>query len=129
MKQKSNIKQLSHSEIKKILNTKDKRVVFDKTNIIPDHRQLYSDLKKYINYDKISRKSVLGIDMYQYSSLGEFEQTLFPFLFKTMFESTIKLCLKNHQFIFQKYSNQYLHHVLIYPYYNYQCLIILIIRL
>ncbi len=86
MKQKSNIKQLSHDEIKKLLNTKDKRVVFDKTNIIPDHRQLLSDLKKYINYDKISRKSVLGIDMYQYSSLGEFEQTLIPFLFKAMFE-------------------------------------------
>ena len=54
--------------------------------------------------DKISRKSVLGIDMYQYSSLGEFEQTLVPFLFKAMFESTIKLCLTNHRFIFQKYS-------------------------
>lgn len=106
MKRKSNIKQLSHQEIKTILNTKDKRVVFDKTNIIPDHRQLFSDLKKYINYDQISRKSVLGIDMYQYSSLGEFEQTLVPFLFKTMFDSTIKLCLVNHRFIFQKYSTE-----------------------
>lgn len=106
MKHKSNIKQLNHTEIEKILNTKDKRVVFDKTNIIPDHRQLYSDLKKYINYDKITKKSVLGIDMYQYSSLGEFEQTLIPFLFKALFESTIKLCLDNHGFIFQKYSTE-----------------------
>ncbi len=104
MKRKSNVKQLNHNDIKKILNTQDKRVVFDKTNIIPDHRQLYADLKKYIKYDSIKRKSVLGIDMYQYSSLGEFEQTLIPFLFKTMFESSIKLCLENHKFIFQKYS-------------------------
>ncbi len=104
MKHKSNLKNLHHTEISDILNTKDKRVVFDKTNIIPDHRQLYADLKKYIGYDKISRKSVLGIDMYQYSSLGEFEQTLIPFLFKSMFESTVKLCLQNHKFIFQKYS-------------------------
>ena len=104
MKRKSNIKQLNHNEIKKILNAKDKRVVFDKTNIIPDHRQLYADLKKYIKYDIIKRKSVLGIDMYQYSSLGEFEQTLIPFLFKIMLESTIKLCLENHKFIFQKYT-------------------------
>jgi hypothetical protein len=44
--------------------------------------------------------------MYQYSSLGEFEQTLIPFLFKTMFESTIKLCMENHRFIFQKYSTE-----------------------
>lgn len=104
MKYKSNLKQLDLKEINKILDTKDQRVVFDKTNVIPDHRQLYTDLKRYINYDKISKKSVLGIDMYQYSSLGEFEQTLIPFLFKSMFESTIKLCLKNHPFIFQKYD-------------------------
>jgi len=106
METKSNIKQLHHKEIETILNTKDKRVVFDKTNIIPDHRKLYSDLKSYINYDRISRKSVLGIDMYQYSSLGEFEQTLVPFLFKSLFESTIKLCLNNHRFIFQLYTKE-----------------------
>jgi hypothetical protein len=106
MKKKSNIKQLHHEAIKKILNSKDKRIAFDKTNIVPDHRQLYSDLRKYINYDRITRKSVLGIDMYQYSSLGEFEQTLIPFLYKSIFESTIKLCLENHKFIFQRYSKE-----------------------
>ena len=101
---KSNLKNVLHSEIKKILENKDKRVVFEKTNIIPDHRGLLKDLKHYISYDQIKRKSVLGIDMYQYSSYGEFEQTLIPFLFKTMFDSTIKLCLENHKFIFQKYN-------------------------
>jgi hypothetical protein len=104
MKFKSTIKKLEHGEIKKILDELDQRVVFDKTNIIPDHRQLFSRLKDYINYDRITRKSVLGIDMFQYSSYGEFEQTLIPFLFKSMFESTIKLCLENHKFIFQKYN-------------------------
>lgn len=106
MKKKSNIKQLYHEEIQKLLDMKDKRVVFDKTNIVPDHRQLSSNLKKYINYERITRKSVLGIDMYQYSSLGEFEQTLIPFLFKSIFDSTIKLCLDNHQFIFQLYTKE-----------------------
>lgn len=106
MRKKSNIKQLYHKEIEKLLNAKDKRVVFDKTNIVPDHRQLFSDLKKYINYDRITQKSVLGIDMYQYSSLGEFEQTLIPFLFKSIFDSTIKLCLDNHRFIFQRYTKE-----------------------
>lgn len=104
MKFKSTLKQLDHNEIKKILNQKDQRVVFDKTNIIPDHRALTSELKQYISYDKISRKSVLGIDMFQYSSYGEFEQTLIPYLFKTIFESTIKLCIQNHPFIFQRYN-------------------------
>jgi len=101
---KSNLKNILHSEIRKILEKKDKRVIFEKTNIIPDHRKLLEDLKHYISYDKIKRKAVLGIDMYQYSSYGEFEQTLIPFLLKTMFDSTIKLCLENHKFIFQKYT-------------------------
>lgn len=105
MKYKSTLKQVEHPEIKKILDEKDQRVVFDKTNIIPDHRSLSAELRKYISYDKISRKSVLGIDMFQYSSYGEFEQTLIPFLLKTMFESTIRLCLENHRFIFQKYDS------------------------
>jgi hypothetical protein len=104
MAYKSTLKQLDHLEIKRMLEEKDKRVVFDKTNIIPDHRDLYSKLKQYINYERITRKAVLGIDMYQYSSYGEFEQTLIPFLFKTMFDSTIKLCIDNHPFIFQKYD-------------------------
>lgn len=103
---KSQIKNVLHSEIKDILEKSDKRVVFDKTNIIPDHRGLLKELKQYIDYDRIKRKAVLGIDMYQYSSYGEFEQTLIPFLFKTMFNSTIRLCLENHRFIFQKYSKE-----------------------
>jgi hypothetical protein len=106
MKYRSTLKQVEHLDIKKILDEKDQRVVFDKTNIIPDHRSLSADLRKYISYDKISRKSVLGIDMFQYSSYGEFEQTLIPFLFKNMFESAIKLCLENHRFIFQKYNSE-----------------------
>ncbi len=104
MKFRSSLKQIDHNEIKRLLDEKDQRVVFEKTNIIPDHRNLSSELRKYISYDKISRKSVLGIDMFQYSSYGEFEQTLIPFLFKAMFESSIRLCLENHRFIFQKYD-------------------------
>ncbi|MCB0805579.1 MAG: hypothetical protein KDC05_07245 [Bacteroidales bacterium] len=101
---KSNIKHVSHDDIKKILDNKDKRVIFEKTNIIPDHRHLYRELKSFISYERISRKAVLGIDMFQYSSYGEFEQTLIPFLFRTMFEATIKQCFENHSFIFQRYD-------------------------
>jgi hypothetical protein len=100
------LKNILHSEVKQILENEDKRIVFDKTNIIPDHRRLLKDLREYIRYDQIKRKAVLGIDMYQYSSYGEFEQTLIPFLFKTMFNSTIKMCLENHKFIFQRYSQE-----------------------
>jgi hypothetical protein len=106
MKFKSTLKQVEHLEINRILDEMDQRVVFDKTNIIPDHRNLSAELRRYISYDKISRKSVLGLDMFQYSSYGEFEQTLIPFLLKIMFESTTKLCLENHRFVFQKYDKE-----------------------
>ncbi len=100
------IKKIDYDIIKNILEDKDRRVVFEKTNIIPDHTELKNELTEYINYSKISKKSVLGIDMYQYSSFGEFEQTLIPFLFKTLFDATINLCFQNHPFIFQKYTKK-----------------------
>ncbi|MCD4790762.1 MAG: hypothetical protein K8R37_12250 [Bacteroidales bacterium] len=101
---KKTVKILDPDCIKSIIQKTDKRVIFEKTNIIPDHRDLYKELKKYVGYEKIGRKSVLGIDMYQYSSYGEFEQTLIPFLFKTFLNATINLCQSNHKFIFQKYT-------------------------
>ncbi|GAB4315057.1 MAG: hypothetical protein Kow00127_06300 [Bacteroidales bacterium] len=104
MKDYSTIKRLNADEIRKILDEMDNRVIFDKTNVVPDHRKLLARLREYISYERTPKKSVLGIDMFQYSSYGEFEQTLIPFLFKSMFESTIRLCLENHKFIFQRYD-------------------------
>ncbi len=100
------IKKIDYDKIIKILEEKDKRVVFEKTNIIPDHTQLLDELKHYISYQKIGQKSVLGIDMYQYSAFAGFEQSLIPFLFKIIFDSTLNLCFKNHAFIFQKYTRE-----------------------
>jgi len=100
------IKVLDHKEIRSILNKYDQRVIFQKTNMIPDECELYKHLKEYVEVRKISNKAVLGIDIFQYSSYGEFEQTLIPFLFKKMFHTTIELCLTHHPFIFQKYSRE-----------------------
>ena len=98
------IKILDHKKIRSILHQYDQRVIFEKTNIIPQECELYKHLKEYVEFRKISSKAVLGIDIYQYSSYGEFEQTLIPFLFKKMLHTTIELCLSHHPFIFQKYS-------------------------
>jgi hypothetical protein len=100
------IKVLDHKKIRSILHQYDQRVIFEKTNIIPQECELYKHLKEYVEVRKISNKSVLGIDIYQYSSYGEFEQTLIPFLFKKMLHTTIELCLEHHPFIFQKYSRE-----------------------
>ena len=98
------IKRIEHKYIKELLSKYDKRVVFDKTNIVPDPTDLHQELTAYIDYQSISQKSVLGIDMVRYSSYGNREQTLLPFLFKTIFDKTIRHCIKYHPFIFQKYT-------------------------
>lgn len=100
------IKVLDHKEIRSILHKYDQRVIFQKTNMIPNECELYKYLKEYVEVRKISNKAVLGIDIFQYSSYGEFEQTLIPFLFKKMLHTTIELCLSHHPFIFQKYSRE-----------------------
>jgi hypothetical protein len=100
------IRILDHKEIRKILHENDVRVVFNKTNVVPQECELYKNLKEYVDYRKFSSKAVLGIDIYQYSSYGEFEQTLIPFLLKKMLHTTIELCLSHHAFIFQKYSRE-----------------------
>jgi hypothetical protein len=103
---KNNITTIDHEVIRDILNKYDNRVIFEKTNVVPDETEMLAELKKCIDADSLGSKSVLGLDIYQYSSYGEFEQMLIPFLFKTMLSTTIDLCLTNHPFIFQKYSRE-----------------------
>lgn len=98
------IKSLSHDEIQNILSDHDQRIIFEKTNIIPNERDLRELLNAYVDYNQINVRAVLGIDIYQYSTYGEFEQTLIPFMFKTLFSATIRMCLENHRFIFQEYD-------------------------
>lgn len=106
MDNQKNIKALQYDDIKRILDATDSRVVFEKTNIIPDEKELLDKLVEYVDYTDIGRKSVLGIDIFKYSSFGSLEQTLIPFLFKTLFKLTIKLCFTNHKYLFQKTSEE-----------------------
>ena len=99
------IKELSYDEINKILTEKDHRVIFRKTNIIPDDEDLFQDLNTYVDYENIPHKSVLGIDIYQYSTgYSVLEQSLIPFLFRRFMETAIEQCFVNHRYIFQKYD-------------------------
>lgn len=100
------LKILDHEAINDILTKKDNRVIFEKTNVVPDETEMLKELKSIMKPDDVSKKSVLGLDIYQYSSYGEFEQMLIPFLFKMIFNTTIDLCFENHPFIFQKYTKE-----------------------
>jgi len=98
------IKKLNYKEIQDLLNKLDTRIVFEETNVIPDDNELYKQLKQYVDYENISQKAVLGIDIFKYSLYGEFQQTMLPFIFDTLFKAAIRLCLTNHPYLFQKYS-------------------------
>ena len=101
------IKELSYDEINEILIQKDHRVIFRKTNIIPDDEDLFQELNTYVDYDNIPHKSVLGIDIYQYSTgYSVLEQTMIPFLFRRFMETAIEQCFVNHRYIFQKYDKK-----------------------
>lgn len=102
----NDIKNLDHNRIKELLFKHDNRVIFEKTNCIPDESEISQQLKELMNPAEITQKSVLGLDIYQYSSYGEFEQMLIPFLFRTIFETTIDLCFEHHPYIFQKYTKE-----------------------
>jgi len=103
---KNNIIDIDHDIIREILLKHDNRVIFEKTNVVPDETEMLTELSACINLGEMTPKSVLGLDIYQYSSYGEFEQMLIPFLFKTMLGTTIDLCIDNHPFIFQTYSRE-----------------------
>lgn len=103
---KKQFKTIEHEAIREILLKHDHRVIFEKTNVVPDESAMRAELEKSFGLETVSRKSVLGLDIYQYSSYGEFEQMLIPFLFKTMLNTTIDLCIDNHPFIFQDYTRE-----------------------
>lgn len=102
----NDIKNLDHNKIRELLFKHDNRVIFEKTNCIPEESEISQQLKELMNPAEITQKSVLGLDIYQYSSYGEFEQMLIPFLFRTIFETTIDLCFEHHPYIFQKYTKE-----------------------
>jgi len=100
------VRTLDYNKIIKILDETEDKYVFEKVNIIPSGDDLKEKLIKYVNYNEMSRKAVLGLDIYKYSSFPEFEQSLIPCLFKLLFQETINLCFENHKFFFQKYTKK-----------------------
>lgn len=103
---KSQLKSIEHEELREVLFKHDNRVIFEKTNVVPDETALRAELMQMMALKDVSNKSVLGLDIFQYSGYGEFEQMLIPFLFKTMLNTTMDLCIDNHPFIFQNYTRE-----------------------
>lgn len=101
---KNSTKHIEFKQIERILDKHDKQSFYEKVNVIPDSEALYDELKKYLDVENMSTRSVLGIDIYRYSSYKHMEQALIPFLFKCLFQKAMKHSIEKNAFLFQKYS-------------------------
>ncbi|SEN53592.1 hypothetical protein SAMN05444671_1776 [Flavobacterium sp. CF108] len=54
----------------------------------------------------LENKSIVGIDIYKYSEYKESIQVYVPVLFNSIYDLTIKMCLKNEPFFFSNYGNK-----------------------
>jgi hypothetical protein len=85
---------------------------FDKTNIntsfatVPEENDLEEFLDEMIHPESFSNKSVLGIDIFQYSQYELKKQTLIPFVFKLIQDAVFKNCLESNGYLFQKSSSE-----------------------
>ncbi len=58
-------------------------------------------LKDFFNAERSKDCAILGIDIYRYSKFGENKQNYIPFLFKFLYEKSIKDCLATQRYLFQ----------------------------
>ncbi len=99
-----NISSIDVDELAKILEQEDEQGLYRKKASNPNSEKLRELLKEGSGYDQFENKSVLGIDIYQYSQFHELEQTMVPFLFQLIYKKVASLCLEKAGFIFQKYE-------------------------
>ncbi|MFA8449652.1 MAG: hypothetical protein ACEPOW_03040 [Bacteroidales bacterium] len=101
-----NVKELEFQKILEILHEHDSESVYERINKIPKSKELYDTIDEYVDIKHLTRRSVLGIDIYRYGLFKHLEQTLIPPLFKILMEKAIRLSLENNQFVFQKYTRE-----------------------
>ncbi|MEZ7892013.1 MAG: hypothetical protein QMC67_09700 [Candidatus Wallbacteria bacterium] len=100
------LKEIKFDELMTILNTRDVRDYYERTSKKPDSGDLLNALKRYIDEDNLSQKTVLGIDIYKYSGYPTLQQALVPLIFKMLYNETIGFCIEGNPFLFQKYTHK-----------------------
>lgn len=101
-----NIPHFKFEDLKEQLDGIDSRPLYKEKAVIPAENDLYDHLNKAIKFSEFTEKTVLGIDIYQYSQYRSLEQSLVPFLFKLIYNETVNLCMDKASFIFQKYEKK-----------------------
>jgi hypothetical protein len=90
--------------IRKVLEEESPKGLYEKKAIVPKTDKLRKALEETTKFNDFTYRSVLGIDIYQYSQYESLEQTLVPFLFKLIYKEVATLCLEQAGFVFQKYK-------------------------
>ena len=98
------ISSFDFESLKKVLEKEDSIGMYEKKATVPETEELREAIEGITKFSEHSHKSVLGIDIYQYSQYDSLEQTLVPFLFKLIYKEVAKICLDQAGFIFQKYK-------------------------
>lgn len=100
----NDIQKFSYEHLLEVLEQEDIRGLYEKKASSPDAETLLELFKNATHHNNFTEKTVLGIDVYQYSQYHSLEQSIVPFLFKLIYNETCDLCLKKTGFVFQKYQ-------------------------
>jgi hypothetical protein len=95
---------VDYDEVMTILKQYDKEEYEGEYIEVKDNGDLLKALNDYFSPTRYSTASVLGIDIYKYASLDEFQQRLIPILFKWLYKDAVATTLRNESFLFQGYT-------------------------
>jgi len=96
----------SKEEIAKLISSKDINEFGAYCHEDVDESDLLQLLNSKIETDNFTSKTVLGIDIYNYSQYKPLEQSLIPILFKLIYDKASVLCKSDSSFIFQNYEQE-----------------------
>jgi hypothetical protein len=99
-----NVQKFSFDSLRELLDNHDSMPLYREKAQVPEENDLYEQLSNSIKFKDFTDKTVLGIDIYQYSQYRSLEQSIVPFLFKLIYKETVELCMEKANFIFQKYE-------------------------
>jgi hypothetical protein len=98
------VSKLKYAELMKALESMDTKNIDTSYSTIPEDSDLENHLDEMIHPESFSNKSILGMDIFQYSQYEIKKQTLIPFLFKLIQDEVIKNCIESNGYIFQKFK-------------------------
>ena len=98
------IQKFNYGGLQGELEKLDKKALYRDKAVVPDEEDLRNMFEKVTHFKDFGNKTVLGVDIYQYSQYNSLEQTVVPFLFKLIYREAAKLCSEKAGYIFQKHD-------------------------